>query len=90
MENIQAATLTEEQQQRWNVLAEKLQLETLTTSEHQELLDLNEISELKNVERITALAKLAQLKKVPLCDLMDELATNPAKGDPNQALQSLD
>lgn len=65
--------LSESQQQRFTELNQKRQDETLTDSEHQELLALNEVMEQRNVERMQSLCKLAQLHHVPLTTLMQDL-----------------
>lgn len=61
------------QQQRFRELDQKRQDETLSDSQHQELLTLNELMEQQNVERIQALNKLAQLRHVSLPTLMQNL-----------------
>jgi predicted nucleic acid-binding protein len=65
--------LLPQQQQRFAELDQKRQDETLTDSEHQELLTLNELLEQRNVERMQSLNKLAQLRQVPLTTLMQNL-----------------
>lgn len=65
--------LSPEQQQRLTGLDQKRQNETLTDSEHEELLALNEVMEQQNVERMQSLCKLAQLRHVPLTTLMQDL-----------------
>lgn len=67
------AGLSSLQQQRFAELDQKRQDETLTDSEHQELLALNELMEQQNVVRMQSLSKLAQLRQVPLTTLMQNL-----------------
>ncbi len=61
-----------EQQQRAR-LQQKLEEETLTLSEHQELIQLNDKAEWLNVQRVEALAQLAALRQITLPQLMQNL-----------------
>jgi hypothetical protein len=58
---------------RYDELATKLQEETLTPSEHEELLRLTDQIEQADVERLCALIALAELRQVSLDTLMDQL-----------------
>jgi hypothetical protein len=58
---------------RYEVLLEKRDDETLTEAEYAELLDISDQIEAFGVKRIEALAKLATLRQVPLLKLMDDL-----------------
>jgi hypothetical protein len=60
-------------QQRYNDLRTKLQAETLTSAEHQELLDLTDTVEQFDAERLQNLLALAQLRQVPLPQLLQQL-----------------
>jgi hypothetical protein len=60
-------------QQRYNDLRAKLQAETLTPAEHQELLNLTDIMEQFDAERLQHLLALAQLRQVSLPELMEQL-----------------
>jgi hypothetical protein len=60
-------------QQRYNDLRVKLQAETLTLAEHQELLNLTDTIEQFDAERLQHLLALAQLRQVSLSELMDQL-----------------
>jgi hypothetical protein len=60
-------------QQRYQVLAEKRDAETLTETEYQELLALSDRIEILAAQRVEALAKLAQLRQVSLLQVMDDL-----------------
>ena len=58
---------------RYEVLLEKRDDETLTEADYRELLDLSSQIESFGVKRIEALAKLATLRQVSLPKLMDDL-----------------
>jgi hypothetical protein len=58
---------------RYEILADKRDDETLTAAEHQELLDIAEQIEAFGVKRLEALAKLSELRQVPLLQLMADL-----------------
>jgi hypothetical protein len=58
---------------RYQVLLEKRDIETLTDAEYMELLDISNQIEGFGVKRIEALAKLATLRQVPLLKLMGDL-----------------
>ncbi|MBA3922347.1 MAG: STAS/SEC14 domain-containing protein [Nostocaceae cyanobacterium] len=60
-------------QQRYDDLRAKLQAETLTPAEHQELLNLTDIIEQFDAERLQHLLALAQLRQVPLPELLLQL-----------------
>ncbi len=58
---------------RYAILADKRDDETLTAAEYQELLDIAQQIEAFGVKRLEALAKLAELRQVPLLQLMTDL-----------------
>lgn len=58
---------------RYEVLLEKRDDETLTKANYRELLDLSNQIEGFGVKRIEALAKLATFRQVSLPELMDDL-----------------
>lgn len=58
---------------RYEILLEKRDNETLTEAEYAELLDISNQIEAFGVKRIEALAKLATIRQVPLLKLMDDL-----------------
>jgi hypothetical protein len=60
-------------QQRYNDLRSKLQAETLTPDEYQELLDLNDTIEQFDAERLQHLLALAQLRQISLPELLNRL-----------------
>ena len=60
-------------QQRYDTLIEKLQEETLTSDEHQELLTMYDQIEESDAERVKNLATLAQLRNVSITALMKDL-----------------
>lgn len=71
--------LPEAEQTRYDFLFEKLQDETITPKEHEELSALIERAEQHNVEWVEALAELAQLRGIHINDLMLELGIWPKK-----------
>lgn len=60
-------------QQRYRELREKLQAETLSAAEHQELLTLTDTIEQADADRLERLITLAQMRQVSLPDLMQQL-----------------
>jgi hypothetical protein len=68
-----AQTLPAAIQQRYNDLRAKLQAETLTTAEHQELLNLTDTIEQFDADRLQHLLELAQLRQISLPELLDAL-----------------
>ena len=60
-------------QQRYDGLTTKLQAETITSAEHQELLQLIDQIELADAERMQHLVELAQLRNLSLNGLMNQL-----------------
>jgi hypothetical protein len=64
--------------QRYGELRTKLQDETLTTSEQQELIQITDQLEAANARRIEALVQLSQLRNTTLDALIDELGLRPA------------
>jgi hypothetical protein len=68
-----AQTLPTAIQQRYNDLRAKLQAETLTTAEHQELLNLTDTIEQFDANRLQHLLELSQLHQISLPELLDAL-----------------
>jgi predicted alpha/beta-fold hydrolase len=66
-----AQTLPTAIQQRYNDLRAKLQAETLTPAEHQELLNLTDTIEQFDADRLQHLLELAQLRQISLPELLD-------------------
>ncbi|MGK7889729.1 MAG: hypothetical protein AB4042_10370 [Leptolyngbyaceae cyanobacterium] len=62
------------QWERWQELRQKLEAETLTDREHQELLTYSDLLESWNAERVEAIAQLATLRQVEFDALYQELA----------------
>lgn len=60
-------------QQRYDTLRAKLQSETITAAEHQELLTLVDVVEHADAERLTHLIALSQLRQISLDDLLKQL-----------------
>lgn len=63
--------------ERYDYLTERLQEETLTEVEHQELLGLIDLVEAANVERLGYLIQLAKMRGVPIAQLMTDLGIRP-------------
>ncbi|MCI0398600.1 MAG: STAS/SEC14 domain-containing protein [Chloroflexi bacterium] len=72
--------LTAEEQVRRARLQEKLEAETLTEQEHQELIELNEKAEWLNAQRVEALAELATLRQTTLAQLIHDLGLETPAG----------
>ena len=73
--------LPDEVQRRYEELIARRDAETLTDTEHTELLQLTKLAEARDVERVQALIKLAALRGVPLAELMRQLEIErPANG----------
>jgi len=69
--------LPAEQQQRLDELRDKLEAETLTDAERDELLELVERIEAADVERAEAMLALAQRRGVSVRQLMEDLDLEP-------------
>jgi hypothetical protein len=69
--------LPENIQHRYDQLRAKLNAETITPQEHQELLALVDLVEQADAQRLQHLIKLSQLRQVPLPDLMHQLGIHP-------------
>lgn len=63
----------------YRALLRKLQAETLTPEEREELLPLIDISEAFAVRRLEALIELAKLRQTTLPELMQELDIRPRR-----------
>lgn len=63
-------------QERYALLSEKMQAETITPSEHKELLKLVEKLEAKYVKRLEYLIELARIRNLSLQQLMKQLHLN--------------
>ncbi len=70
--------LPPEIQRRFDELNEKRQAETLTPSEHEELLNLVEQIERTNAKRFGYMAELARMRGISLTELMTESDYFPA------------
>lgn len=64
-------------EQHYRELREKLQAETLTPDEHQELLTLTDTLEQADADRLERLIALAQMRQISLPDLMHQLGIQP-------------
>lgn len=60
-------------QNRYDVLVEKMQTETISKEEHAELLKLTEIAEQHNVEWLQALVELSQIRQLSVDEVMTQL-----------------
>lgn len=70
--------ISEETWERYAILKEKRDTETLTDAEYTELISISDQIELANVERVKKLIQLAQYRNVPLRELMEELGIKAA------------
>ena len=68
---------TKQQQQRLDELRDKLEAETLTGAERDELLELVEHIEAADIELAEAMLALAQKRGVSVRQLMDDLDLEP-------------
>jgi len=66
-------SVSQEVRKRYEELRVKVQEETLTANEHQELVQLTDQIELADAERMRALIALAQLRHISVDTLMDQL-----------------
>ncbi len=70
--------ITPNKQVRFDELTAKRRADTLTSSEHQELLELLDLIEQHDVKRMEALAELAQLRNLPIRVLIKDLGIHPS------------
>ncbi len=63
--------------QRYHELRAKHQAQTLTPTEHQELIALSDEREQANVQRVAALIRLAHLRQTSVDALMTDLGLHP-------------
>jgi hypothetical protein len=68
-------------QNRYEYLLTKNREETITSSEHKELLKVIEKVELKNAERLENLIELSGIRNISLDVLMSQLHLNPVLND---------
>jgi hypothetical protein len=64
-------------QTRFDTLVAKRQTETLTSEEHQELLNLTDQLEKADTQRVKYMAELAQLRGISLSTLLKDLGLRP-------------
>jgi preprotein translocase subunit SecA len=69
--------LPEDIQRHYDKLREKLQSETITPEEYQELLALIDTVEQADADRLQHLLELSQLRQVPFNNLMTQLDLHP-------------
>ena len=62
-------------ERRYKALVLKRQNETLTTEEHQELIDLTDIMEENHAQRLEAMSQLAQLQGKSLDDVISQFGS---------------
>jgi hypothetical protein len=70
--------MSAETRERYLELIEKRRAESLSPTEHEELLQLSDWSEELQAERLEALLELSRLRGVPLRELMDSLGIKPS------------
>lgn len=63
----------QEFQDRYDVLKEKLENETMNLLENEEFIGMTEIVEARNVTRLQCIVELAQLRQVTVPELMNQL-----------------
>jgi hypothetical protein len=68
-------------QNRYEYLLTKNREETITPSEHDELLKIIEKVEIKNAERLENLIELSRIRNISLDMLMSQLHLNPVEND---------
>ena len=73
---INRATLPEEMMERYTFLQEKMEVESLSDLEYQELLNLVNQEEKVRNKRFQYLLELSQLRSIPLYELMNRLGLN--------------
>jgi hypothetical protein len=76
LDKINQTVLGKEETKRYQLLIHKLEFETLTDTEHAELMELADKEEKIRYERLTYLVELAQLKSITLPELMAKLGLN--------------
>jgi hypothetical protein len=73
--------LPPQEQARLNTLRQRLADETITETEHQELLAFIDPIEQMDADRVEAMIQLAQLRKVDLNTIIQEFLPNPLPSD---------
>ena len=69
--------LPAEIENRYSELQNKIHDETITPTEHEELMKLVDVIELADAERLRAMLTLSQLRQIPLPQLMKQLGVYP-------------
>lgn len=69
--------LPQEIQSRYDELSEKMSGDTISHTEHEELLELVDQIELKDAERLEYLLQLSRLRNISLNELFAQLDINP-------------
>ncbi len=67
--------------EQYEKIMRKCHEETLTESEHEQLLELTEQVEKSQVQRLEYLTQLAQIRQVSLTDLMSQMGIKPINND---------
>jgi hypothetical protein len=78
---INTSTISQKDLERFKSLDKRRKAETLTPSEHEELLRLVDRIEMAHAERLKWVLALASLRKVPFQQLLTDLGIKPAKGN---------
>lgn len=76
LHKINQTVLPDTQAERYALLIQKLEPDTMTETEHTEFMDLVAKEEALRNERVKYLIELAQLRNIPLLKLMDNLGLN--------------
>ncbi len=74
---INQTVLSKEKTERYRLLVQKLEAETISDDEYTEFMQLTEEEEQIRYERLTYLVELAQLRSITLPQLMEKLGLNP-------------
>lgn len=69
--------LPAEIENRYSELQNRIHDETITPTEHEELMKLVDVIELADAERLQAMLTLSQLRQIPLPQLMKQLGIYP-------------
>lgn len=76
LHKINQTVLPDKKAERYALLIQKLEPDTMTETEHAEFMDLVTEEEALRNERVKYLIELAQLRNMPLLQLMDSLGLN--------------
>lgn len=78
---INTSAILQKDLERFHVLDKRRKAETLSKTEHEELIRLVNRIEIAHAERLKWVVALASLRKVPFQQLLTDLGIKPAKGN---------